>query len=47
MSNPIIVFETNHGTFKAELFEDKAPLTAKNFLDLTNKGFYKIGRAHV
>jgi cyclophilin family peptidyl-prolyl cis-trans isomerase len=40
MPNPIVVFETNHGTFKAEIFADKAPLTAKNFLDLTNKGFY-------
>lgn len=40
MSNPIVVFETNQGTFKAEIFQDKAPLTAKNFLDLTNKKFY-------
>jgi len=46
MSNPIIVFETNHGTFKAELFEDKAPLTAKNFLDLTHKGFYNGLKFH-
>lgn len=46
MSNPIIVFETNHGTFKAELFADKAPLTAKNFLDLTKKGFYNGLKFH-
>jgi cyclophilin family peptidyl-prolyl cis-trans isomerase len=46
MSNPIVVFETNHGTFKAELFSDKAPLTAKNFLDLTNKGFYNGLKFH-
>jgi len=33
-------FETNHGTFSVELFEDKAPLTTKNFIDLIEKGFY-------
>lgn len=31
-ANPIIVVETSMGTFKAELFEDKAPLTVKNFV---------------
>ena len=46
MSNPIVVFETNQGTFKAELFKDKAPLTAQNFLDLTNKGFYNGLKFH-
>lgn len=46
MSNPIIIFETNYGTFKAELFADKAPLTSKNFLDLTNKGFYNGLKFH-
>ena len=38
--NSIATFETSKGTFKVELFEDKTPLTAKNFIDLTNKGFY-------
>ena len=38
--NSIAVFATSHGTFKVELFEDKAPVTAKNFIDLANKGFY-------
>lgn len=46
MTNPIVVFETNYGTFKAELFSDKAPLTSKNFLDLTNKGFYNGLKFH-
>lgn len=46
MANPIVVFETNYGTFKAELFSDKAPLTSKNFLDLTNKGFYNGLKFH-
>ncbi len=46
ISNPIVVFETNQGTFKAELFKDKAPLTAQNFLDLTEKGFYNGLKFH-
>lgn len=33
-------FETNHGTFSVELFEDKAPVTTRNFIDLIEKGFY-------
>ena len=40
MANPIAVFETNQGTFEVELFEDKAPITVKNFTDLAEKGFY-------
>lgn len=33
-------FTTNKGTFVAEIFEDKAPLTARNFIELTDNGFY-------
>ncbi len=40
MSNKIAVFDTNHGTFKVELFEDKAPTTAGNFITLAGNGFY-------
>ena len=40
MKNRIAVIETNHGTMEIELFEDKAPITTKNFIDLTEKGFY-------
>ena len=40
MANPIAVFETNKGTFKAEIFRDKVPLTADNFIHLAGKGFY-------
>ena len=29
MANRIAVFTTNRGTFEVELFEDKAPITAK------------------
>lgn len=38
--NSIAKFETNKGNFTVELFEDKTPITAKNFIDLANKGFY-------
>ncbi len=36
----IAVVETSMGAFKFKFFEDKAPDTCKNFIDLTNKGFY-------
>ncbi len=39
-NNPLAVFETSKGTFKIELFSDKAPLTAGNFITLAEKGFY-------
>jgi len=38
--NPTVVFETTKGTFKAEIFEKEAPITAKNFLGLVRSGFY-------
>jgi peptidyl-prolyl cis-trans isomerase B (cyclophilin B) len=31
-ANPTVVMETSMGTIKIELFEDKAPITVKNFL---------------
>ncbi|MFC1732279.1 peptidylprolyl isomerase [candidate division KSB1 bacterium] len=40
MGNRTAVFDTSMGTIKIELFEDKAPITTKNFIDLTEKGFY-------
>ncbi len=40
MANPTARFTTNLGSFEAEIYEDKAPKTAKNFLDLAQKGFY-------
>jgi peptidyl-prolyl cis-trans isomerase A (cyclophilin A) len=40
MANPTVTFDTNHGTFRAELFEDRAPVTAGNFRSLVEKGFY-------
>ena len=38
--NRTIKFTTNKGVFVAEMFEDKAPLTTKNFIELVEKGFY-------
>lgn len=40
MANKTAVFDTSMGQFKVELFNDKAPKTAKNFIDLADKGFY-------
>lgn len=40
MSNPTATFETTEGNFKVELFVDQMPITAKNFLDLAESGFY-------
>jgi cyclophilin family peptidyl-prolyl cis-trans isomerase len=40
MANPTVTFETNQGTFTAEMFEDVAPLTAGNFLKLARDGYY-------
>lgn len=38
--NRKIKFTTNMGVFVAEMFEDKAPFTTKNFIDLVEKEFY-------
>lgn len=40
MANRIAKFTTNAGVFNIELFEDKAPKTTKNFIDLAQKGYY-------
>ena len=38
--NSIAKFETSKGDFTVELFQDKAPITTKNFIDLTNNKMY-------
>lgn len=38
--NRIAMFKTSMGTFKIELFEERAPITTKNFIDLVEKGYY-------
>jgi len=40
MANRTALFETNMGSFKLELFEDSAPLTTDNFIQLVESGFY-------
>ena len=40
MANRIARIETNLGTFRIELFEDKAPVTTANFVELAEKNFY-------
>ena len=37
--NTIVVFETTMGTMKAELFDQRAPITTDNFKNLINKNF--------
>jgi peptidyl-prolyl cis-trans isomerase A (cyclophilin A) len=38
--NSIAVIETNYGTMEVELFEQRAPITTKNFIDLAEKEYY-------
>jgi cyclophilin family peptidyl-prolyl cis-trans isomerase len=39
-ANPVVVVETSHGAIKIELFEDKAPITVKNFLTYVDEKHY-------
>lgn len=39
-ANRIAIIETNKGIIKAELFEQKAPITTANFIKLAENGFY-------
>jgi peptidyl-prolyl cis-trans isomerase A (cyclophilin A) len=38
--NPVVIMETSQGTVEMEIFADKAPISAKNFLDYVDAGFY-------
>lgn len=38
--NPVVVLQTSEGVLRIELWEDKAPLTVKNFLRYVDEGFY-------
>ncbi len=40
MPNRTAILETVKGTIKFELKESEAPITTKNFIELTQKGFY-------
>jgi len=39
-ANPVVVMDTSMGKIKIELFEDKAPITVKNFLSYVDDKFY-------
>lgn len=38
--NPTATFNTSEGSFTAELYMDRMPITASNFVDLAKSGFY-------
>src|SRR4026208_1137802 len=40
MANPTAVLETSLGSFTVELFTDRMPITAQNFVKLAKSGFY-------
>jgi cyclophilin family peptidyl-prolyl cis-trans isomerase len=37
---PLVVMETSMGSFKIEVFDKEAPLSAENFRDYVRQGFY-------
>jgi cyclophilin family peptidyl-prolyl cis-trans isomerase len=39
-ANPVVIMETSMGTIKIELYEDKAPITVKNFLSYVDDKHY-------
>lgn len=45
-SNPSVVFKTNLGDITIELYMDKMPVTAGNFLKLAEEGFYDDTKFH-
>ena len=40
MANPTATFETSLGSFSAEIYQDKMPISAGNFVKLAKMGFY-------
>lgn len=46
MANPTATVHTNKGDITLELFMDKAPITAGNFLKLAGEGFYNGTKFH-
>ncbi len=39
-NNPLVLMETSMGNIKIELFQEKAPITVRNFLSYVKDGFY-------
>jgi len=46
MTNKIAIMDTNMGIIKIELFEDKMPITTKNFITLIENKFYDGTKFH-
>ena len=46
MANRYARIQTNHGPITIELYEDKAPITAGNFIDLVQRSFYNGLKFH-
>jgi cyclophilin family peptidyl-prolyl cis-trans isomerase len=46
MANRKAIIETNKGSITVELYEDKTPITAGNFIDLIERGFYNGLKFH-
>jgi cyclophilin family peptidyl-prolyl cis-trans isomerase len=46
MPNRQAIIETNKGPITIELYEDRAPITAGNFIDLVERGFYNGLKFH-
>lgn len=39
-ANPVVLMQTTKGPIRIELYQDKAPITVKNFLSYVKDGFY-------
>jgi len=46
MVNNIVIFETTQGNIEIELYLEKSPVTAGNFKELVEEGFYDGTRFH-
>lgn len=46
MANAVVLFDTNYGEIKIELYTQKSPITAGNFKELVEKGFYDGTKFH-
>jgi len=40
VGNPVVIMKTSMGNIKIELFQDKAPVTVKNFLTYTDEKYF-------
>lgn len=46
MNHSTAILETTQGTIKIELFDNKMPITTRNFITLAESGFYDNTRFH-